>query len=110
MYPFERFAERAKRMLTHAQQEAEGAGVNYIGTEHLLLGLFHESDGVAPHALASLGIDSLRARETVERRWGRSVQAAACRSSRRVGPRRSSIWPSRKFARWAMPPSGLSTS
>jgi ATP-dependent Clp protease ATP-binding subunit ClpA len=70
MYPFERFTERAKHVMTFAQQEAEGAGVNYIGTEHLLLGLLHESDGVAAHALANLGVDSLRARETVERLVG----------------------------------------
>jgi ATP-dependent Clp protease ATP-binding subunit ClpA len=70
MYPFERFTERAKRVMTFAQQEAEGAGVNYIGTEHLLLGLFHESGGIAAHALANLGIDSLRSRETVERLVG----------------------------------------
>lgn len=70
MYPFERFTEQAKRVLTFAQQEAEGTGVNYIGTEHLLLGLFHESDGVAARALASLGVDALRARETVEQLVG----------------------------------------
>ena len=45
MYPFERFTERAKKVLTLAQQEAERSHHSYIGTEHLLLGLLREGEG-----------------------------------------------------------------
>jgi ATP-dependent Clp protease ATP-binding subunit ClpA len=55
MYPFERFTDRAKKVLTLAQDEAEAAGQRYIGTEHLLLGLLREEEGVARKALDSLG-------------------------------------------------------
>lgn len=70
MYSFQRFSERAKRVLQFAQAEAEGTGVNYIGTEHLLLGLLHEKEGVAAKALDNLGVGALAAREIVERLVG----------------------------------------
>ena len=59
---FERFTDRARRVLVLAQEEAKGLHHNYIGTEHILLGLVHEGDGIAAKALESLGvtIDSLR--------------------------------------------------
>ena len=47
MYPFERFTERAKKVLTLAQEEAERSHHSYIGTEHLLLGLLREGEGLA---------------------------------------------------------------
>ena len=53
---FERFTDRARRVLVLAQQEARVLGHNFLGTEHLLLGLIRESDGVAAIALAQLGI------------------------------------------------------
>jgi hypothetical protein len=48
LYPFERFTERAKKVLTLAQEEAERSHHSYIGTEHLLLGLLREGEGLAP--------------------------------------------------------------
>jgi hypothetical protein len=61
---FERFTDRARRVLVLAQQEALGLGHGYIGTEHLLLGLLAEKEGVAAKALESLGVDiaALRAK------------------------------------------------
>ena len=57
MYPFERFTERAKKALTLAQEEANAAGHGYIGTEHLLLALLREEEGIAHGALRALGVD-----------------------------------------------------
>ncbi|HEX3803443.1 MAG TPA: Clp protease N-terminal domain-containing protein [Solirubrobacteraceae bacterium] len=53
---FERFTERARRVVVLAQEEARELKHDYIGTEHILLGLIREEEGVAAHALASLGI------------------------------------------------------
>src|SRR5215472_17117481 len=66
MYPFERFTERAKKVLTHAQAEAERSHHSYIGTEHLLLGLMRERDGVAAHVLQSLGVTLDKVRSQVD--------------------------------------------
>src|SRR5258708_15024634 len=57
MYPFERFTERAKRVLTGAQEEAQRSRHSYIGTEHLLLGLLAVEDGVAAQVLGQLGVE-----------------------------------------------------
>jgi ATP-dependent Clp protease ATP-binding subunit ClpC len=61
---FERFSDRARRVVVAAQEEARALGHDYIGTEHLLLGLIHEGGGVGAKALESLGIgaDGLRER------------------------------------------------
>lgn len=53
---FERFTDRARRVVVLAQEEARGMKHNYIGTEHLLLGLIHEGDGVAARALEMAGV------------------------------------------------------
>src|SRR6478736_5158235 len=53
---FERFTDRARRVVVLAQEEARLLNHNYIGTEHLLLGLIHEGEGVAAMALESLGV------------------------------------------------------
>ena len=66
MYPFERFTERAKRVLTFAQEESASARLSYIGTEHVLIGLLRESDGVAAVALAALGVEIERMREAFQ--------------------------------------------
>jgi ATP-dependent Clp protease ATP-binding subunit ClpC len=63
---FERFTDRARRVIVESQQEARGLGHNYIGTEHLLLGLIHEGNGVGAKALESLGISTAALRERVE--------------------------------------------
>jgi ATP-dependent Clp protease ATP-binding subunit ClpC len=66
MYPFERFTERAKKVLTLAQQEAERAHHSYIGTEHLLLGLLREQEGLAAKALTNLGVELDATRQSIE--------------------------------------------
>jgi len=72
MYPFERFTERAKKVLTLSQDEAQRSHHNYIGTEHLLLGLLRENDGLAARVLDNLGVDIGRVRQTIESVLGRS--------------------------------------
>jgi ATP-dependent Clp protease ATP-binding subunit ClpA len=69
-YPFERFTERAKRVLTLAQEEAERSGQSYIGTEHLLLGLLRESQGLAAKVLNNLGVEIGAVREAIESVFG----------------------------------------
>ncbi len=71
MYPFERFTEPAKRVLSGAQEEAEVAGHNYIGTEHLLLGILRSEQGVASRALAGLGIELDEVRRVISAVLGR---------------------------------------
>ncbi len=63
---FERFTDRARRVLVLAQEEARLLGHPYIGTEHLLLALIHERQGVAARALESMGIELDAAREKVD--------------------------------------------
>ena len=63
---FEKFSERARRALTYAQEEAQRFNHNYIGTEHILLGLVRESDGVAAKVLTNLDIDLNKVRSAVE--------------------------------------------
>jgi ATP-dependent Clp protease ATP-binding subunit ClpA len=63
---FERFTEQARNVMALAQEETQRLGHNYIGTEHLLLGLLSEDEGVAAQALAALGITLEAAREEVE--------------------------------------------
>ncbi len=63
---FERFTDRARRVVVLAQEEARLLNHNYIGTEHILLGLIHEGEGVAAKALESLGISLEGVRSQVE--------------------------------------------
>ncbi len=63
---FERFTERARRVVVLAQEEARLLNHNYIGTEHVLLGLLHEGEGVAAKALEQMGISLDAVRERVE--------------------------------------------
>ncbi|MGI8564174.1 MAG: Clp protease N-terminal domain-containing protein, partial [Candidatus Dormibacter sp.] len=73
MYPpFERFTERAKKVLTLAQEEAERSHHSYIGTEHLLLGLLREGDGLAAKVLNNLGVEIGKVRQTIESVLGRN--------------------------------------
>ena len=71
---FERFTDRARRVIVLAQEEAKLLNHNYIGTEHLLLGLIHEGDGVAAKALESLGISLEAVREQVQDIIGKGQQ------------------------------------
>ena len=63
---FEKFTERARKVLTLAQEEAQRFNHNYIGTEHILLGLVREGDGVAAKVLANLGVELEKVRSAVE--------------------------------------------
>ena len=63
---FEKFSERARKVLSLAQEEAQRFNHNYIGTEHILLGLSKESEGVAAKVLDSIGIDSSKIQSSVE--------------------------------------------
>src|SRR5881398_1026396 len=63
---FDRFTERARKVLTLAQEEAQRFDHNYIGTEHILLGLVREGDGVAARVLSNLGIELHKVRSAVE--------------------------------------------
>src|SRR6187401_3543778 len=67
---FERFTDRARRVVVLAQEEAKMLNHNYIGTEHILLGLIHEGEGVAAKALESLGISLEAVRSQVEEMIG----------------------------------------
>jgi len=62
---FEKFSEPARKVLTLAQEEAQRLKHNYIGTEHLLLGLVREGDGVAAKALTGLGFELDKVRSSV---------------------------------------------
>src|SRR4051812_35938253 len=62
---FERFTDRARRVVVLAQEEAKMLNHNYIGTEHILLGLIHEGEGVAAKALDKLGVYLNKVREQV---------------------------------------------
>ena len=72
---FQRFTDRARRVVVLAQEEASGLDHNYIGTEHILLGLIREGEGVAANALKSLGISLDPVRQQVEEIIGRGQEA-----------------------------------
>ena len=70
---FERFTEKARRVVVYAQEEARMLNQNYIGTEHLLLGLIREQDGIAAKALESLNISLEDVHAQVEDLIGRGT-------------------------------------
>lgn len=72
---FERFTDRARRVVVLAQEEARMLNHSYIGTEHLLLGLIHEGEGIAARALESLGVTLTAVREQVQDIIGSGQQA-----------------------------------
>ena len=72
MYPFERFTQGAKKTLALAQEEAERTHHSYIGTEHLLLGLMREGEGLAARVLISLGLEINKVRTKIESVLGRN--------------------------------------
>ena len=67
MERFDKFTDRARKVLTLAQDEAQRFNHNYLGTEHLLLGLVREGEGIAAGVLASLGVTPDRTRAEVLR-------------------------------------------
>ncbi|MEO8829804.1 ATP-dependent Clp protease ATP-binding subunit [Lapillicoccus sp.] len=72
---FERFTDRARRVVVLAQEEARMLNHNYIGTEHILLGLIHEGEGLAAKALENLDISLIAVREQVQEMIGQGQQA-----------------------------------
>ena len=70
MSSMERFTQRARRVLSLAHQEAERMRHDYIGTEHLLLGLLREEGGVAGRVLRELGLEAGRVEEMIDRLTG----------------------------------------
>ena len=102
---FERFTDRARRVVVLAQEEARMLNHNYIGTEHILLGLIHEGEGVAAKALESLGISLDAVREQVQEIIGQGQQAPPATSPSLPGPRR--CWSSRSAKPFS---SGTTTS
>ncbi len=77
MAGMERFTQRARRVLSLAHQEAERMHQNYIGTEHLLLGLMKEEGGVAGRVLRELGLDAVRMEEVIIRITGTGQSSTA---------------------------------
>ena len=108
---FERFTERARQVVVLAQEEARALKHNYIGTEHLLLGLLREEEGVAARVLDSLQISTEEVRAAVVRIVGTGEEVAdRARSRSRRAPRRSSSWRFARRCRSATTTSAPSTS
>jgi ATP-dependent Clp protease ATP-binding subunit ClpC len=74
---FDKFTERARKVLQLAQEEAQRFNHNYIGTEHLLLGLVREGEGVAAKVLGNLGVELNNVRSSVEFIIGRGDRTLA---------------------------------
>jgi len=79
------FTQRAKHVLDLAEEEAHQFGHNFIGTEHILLGLCREREGVAAKVLASLAVDVEKVRQTVLQLLGATILAAAAAQAARQG-------------------------
>ena len=86
---FERFTDRARRVVVLAQEEARMLNHNYIGTEHLLLGLIHEGEGIGARALESLGVTLNAVREQVQDIVGPRPPRRLTATSPHPGARRS---------------------
>ena len=71
----EKFSERARRVLSHAREDAQRFNHNYIGTEHILLGLVRETEGVAAQVLINLNLELVKVRSAVEFIIGRGERA-----------------------------------
>ncbi len=106
---FERFTDRARRVLVLAQEEARLLNHNFIGTEHILLGLLHEGEGVAAKALESLGINLEAVRAKVEERIAPAGRPRVGRLPSLPGPRRCSSSPCVKLSSSATTTSAPST-
>jgi ATP-dependent Clp protease ATP-binding subunit ClpC len=100
---FERFTDRARRVVVSAQEEARMHNHDHIGTEHLLLGLIHEGEGAAVRALESLEISLAAVRYQVEEMIGQG-------SRRRPGPSRSPRAPRRRWSSRCGSPGGCATA
>ena len=108
---FERFADRSRRVVVLAQEEARMLNHEYVGTEHILLGLIREDGGVAAQALESLGITEEAARQQVEEIVGRGHTGPARNISRsRRGARKYCSYHCVRPSRSVTATSGPSTS
>ena len=90
---FDKFTDRARKVLTLAQDEAQRFNHNYIGTEHLLLGLVREGEGVAARVLENMNVELAKVRTAVEFIIGRGDrpvvgEVGLTRTMRPAGPRR----------------------
>ena len=74
---FDRFTERAQKVMVYSQEEAVRMNYNYIGTEHILLGILREGEGIAARVLKSKGIDLAAVRNQVEAIIGKGQQKVA---------------------------------
>ena len=88
---FERFSDRARRAIVHAQEEARLLSHDYIGTEHILLGLLAERAGVAARALDSLNVTLEAAREQVREIVGQGSQEQGQRGHIPFTPRAKKV-------------------
>ena len=107
---FERFTERARQVVVLAQEEARALKHNYIGTEHLLLGLLREEEGVAARVLESSRSRSKRCAPPSCASSAPAKSRRRGRSRSRRAPRRSSSWRCARRSRWATTTSAPSTS
>src|SRR3974377_693405 len=107
---FERFTERDRQSVVLAQEEARTLKHNYIGTEHILLGLLREEEGLAARVLESLDITVEEGRAQVARIVGQATGEQAGTSLSRRAPRRCSSSPSARRCRSATTTSAPSTS
>src|ERR687889_401182 len=82
---FERFTDRARKVMALANQEAQRFNHNYIGTEHLLLGLLREHDGVAAQVLMNLGLKLEEVREEVLHLLGAGVESEEPQAQEKQG-------------------------
>src|SRR5450759_1067431 len=81
---FDKFTDRARKVLTLAQDEAQRFNHNYIGTEHLLLGLVREGEGIAAGVLESLGVSLDKVRHEVIRVLSQSSSAGPAQETKRA--------------------------
>jgi ATP-dependent Clp protease ATP-binding subunit ClpC len=88
---FERFTDRSRRVLVLAQEEARRLDHNFIGTEHILLGLIDESEGVAARTLASLGITREAVRDKVLEKVGPGPASSSAAGSPPFTPRAKKV-------------------
>lgn len=91
MGEFDRFTERARRVLGLAQEEAQRFNHNYIGTEHILIGLVREGEGIGARVLADMGVDLNRVRDTVEFIIGRGDRVSMGDSPPSLTPRAKKV-------------------
>ncbi len=88
---FEKFSERARKVLILAQEEAQRFNHNYIGTEHILLGLVREGEGVAAKVLTNLGVELSKVRQAVEFIIGRGEHSGTREASLTLTPRAKKV-------------------